>query len=83
SAMLGLLSALYRRDRIDTAQLLDQKIATVLRAYSPLHRREAAFALLQQQSSLLPALVEKLDAMTAALGQQHLAINERQLADQQ
>src|SRR5690606_7749683 len=50
SAMLGLLSALCRRERIRAAQMLDAKIGTALRLYSPLYQREENFKLLQQQT---------------------------------
>jgi hypothetical protein len=40
SAMLGLISALSRRERMLTAQLLDTRIATVLRGFSLAHQRQ-------------------------------------------
>src|SRR5690606_40226854 len=39
SAMLGLLSALCRRHRIQASQTLDARIVTALRSYSPVHQR--------------------------------------------
>ena len=82
SAMLGLLSALCRRERIDAAQLLDVKIATTLRVYSQAHQREESFRLLQRQAEVMPALVDRLQTMMAAIEHQSLALNERQLASQ-
>ncbi|MFL9860107.1 DUF802 domain-containing protein [Paraburkholderia madseniana] len=82
SAMLGLLSALCRRERIDAAQLLDVKIATTLRIYSQTHQREESFKLLQRQAEVMPTLVDRLQAMMTAIEQQSLALNERQLASQ-
>ncbi|RKF51008.1 DUF802 domain-containing protein [Paraburkholderia fungorum] len=82
SAMLGLLSALSRRERIHAAQMLDVKIATTLRIYSQTHQREASFKLLQQQAEVMPTLVDRLQAMMAAIEQQSLALNERQIASQ-
>src|SRR5690606_7370091 len=38
SAMLGLLSALCRRERVRAAQMLDTRIATTLRPYSQAHQ---------------------------------------------
>ena len=49
SAMLGLLSALVRRERIDAAQQLDAKIATTLRVHSSAHQRDESFRLLQRR----------------------------------
>ncbi|MFM0368239.1 DUF802 domain-containing protein [Paraburkholderia aspalathi] len=82
SAMLGLLSALCRRERIDAAQLLDVKIATTLRIYSQTHQREESFKLLQRQAEVMPTLVDRLQAMMTVIEQQSLALNERQLASQ-
>jgi len=80
SAMLGLLSALSRRERLQAVQLLDAKTATTLRVYSKHHQREEAFKLLQQQTELMPALVDRLQAMMTAIEQHGIATNERQLA---
>ena len=82
SAMLGLLSALYRRERIEAAQLLDVKVATTLRIYSQTHQREESFKLLQRQAEVMPALVDRLQAMMATIEQQSVASNERQIASQ-
>ncbi|MFY4046424.1 DUF802 domain-containing protein [Achromobacter xylosoxidans] len=89
SAMLGLLAALCRRDRIQAAQLLDAKAATTLRLYTQGHQREESFKLLQRQAEVLqrqaeamPALVDRLDAMMRNLEQQNHTLNERQLASQ-
>ena len=82
SAMLGLLSALCRRERIDAAQTLDVKVATTLRIYSQTHQREESFKLLQRQAEAMPTLVDRLQAMMAAIEQQSLALNERQIASQ-
>jgi hypothetical protein len=80
SAMLGLLSALCRRERLQAVQRLDVKIATTLRIHSQSHQREEAFKLLQQQTGLMPVLVDRLQTMMAAIEQQSIATNERQLA---
>lgn len=82
SAMLGLLSALCRRERIGAGQLLDVKIASALRVYSQTHQREETFKLLQRQAELLPTLVERLQMMMATIERQSLALNERQIASQ-
>ena len=83
SAMLGLLSALCRRERLQAVQALDTQIATTLRIYSHAHQREETFKLLQRQSDVMPALVDRLQAMMAALEQQSAASSERQIASQQ
>ncbi|WP_434718548.1 DUF802 domain-containing protein [Paraburkholderia sp. A1BS-2L] len=83
SAMLGLLSALCRRERIETAQRLDALSATTLRPFSHAHQRETSFALMARQADAMPKLVERLDAMMTAIERQGAALGERQLASQQ
>ena len=83
SAMLGLLSALCRRERIEAGQMLDMKIATTLRIYSQTHQREETFKLLQRQADGMPELVNRLQMMMAAIEQQNLAVNARQIASQE
>ncbi|RQH06584.1 DUF802 domain-containing protein [Paraburkholderia dinghuensis] len=83
SAMLGLMSALARRQRSEAAERLDAKIATTLRVFSHAHQREASFKLLQRQAEAMPVLVDRLQSMMQAIEQQSLALNERQIAMQQ
>ncbi|SDI47601.1 DUF802 domain-containing protein [Variovorax sp. OV700] len=82
SAMLGLASALCRRERLQAGQMLDSKIATTLRIYSETHRREASFQLLEQQAQLMPRLVDQLQAMMATMERQAQALNERLVTGQ-
>lgn len=82
SAMLGLLSALCRRERAFAVQALDAAIATTLREHSRAHQRDEAFRLLQRQVDTMPTLVEQLRATMAAIEKQSLAAHERQLAQQ-
>jgi len=83
SAALGLLSALSRRERIAVAQQLDARIATTLRAFSVAHQREQSLDLMRRQAELMPALVERLDAMMATMERQADASNARLLASQE
>jgi len=83
SAMLGLLSALVRRERLQAVQALDAKTVTTLRIHSQAHQREEAFRLLQQQAAAMPAIVDRLQAMATALEQHSAAAHERQHAEQQ
>ncbi|SIT41286.1 putative transmembrane protein [Paraburkholderia piptadeniae] len=83
SAMLGLLSALCRRERAQAAQSLDAKIATTLRVYSQGQQREDTFRLMQRQAEMMPALVDRLQTMMTAIEHQSLALNERLAASQQ
>lgn len=83
SAMLGLLAALARRARVQAVRRLDQRIAGVLQPFSRQWQREQVFGLLQRQAEQLPALVERLQAMTAALQTQAEHSAARQLEAQQ
>lgn len=83
SAMLGLLSALCRRERLQAAQALDAQIATTLRLHSHAHQREETLALLRRQAEAMPLLVDRLQAMMTTLEQQSQASAERQIASQQ
>src|SRR5690606_6398630 len=76
SAMLGLLSALLRRERVQVAQQLDARIATTLRAHSQTFQREQAF-------QLMPVLVDRLQSMMEAIEQRSAAADERLAARQQ
>ncbi|OYU97921.1 MAG: hypothetical protein CFE45_18470 [Burkholderiales bacterium PBB5] len=82
SAMLGRVSALCRRERLQAAQWLDAQIATHLRAYSLAHQREATLEAVQAQARLLPAVVDQLQALSAQMAQQGDSLNQRLLASQ-
>lgn len=82
SAMLGLLSALRRRERLRAVQLLDMQIATTLRMHSQAHQREETFKLLQRQTELMPALIGQLRTMMTSIEQHSETASERQLAGQ-
>ncbi|PTA72967.1 MULTISPECIES: DUF802 domain-containing protein [unclassified Stenotrophomonas] len=82
SAMLGLLAALLRRDRLQAVQQLDRAVAGDLHPYSQAWQRTESLRLLQAQSAALPALVDRLQAMTQTFEQHSSAANERLLAGQ-
>ncbi|MEJ2768029.1 DUF802 domain-containing protein [Mycetohabitans sp. B46] len=83
SAMLGLLSALCRHERIEVAQQLDTAIATTLRIHSSAHQRETTFQVLQRQADAMPALVDQLQTMITHIERQTRTLSEQQLAGQQ
>ncbi|MDQ9169353.1 DUF802 domain-containing protein [Oxalobacteraceae bacterium R-40] len=83
SAMLGLMSALSRRERMQAAQLLDSKIATVLRRFSLAHQRQETFRALQLQSQALPQVVDKLQAMMTQMEGMSQQLNQRLLSNQE
>ncbi len=83
SAMLGLISALCRRERLQAALLLDTRIATVLRGFSLTHQRQETFTALQRQSQALPEMVDKLQALMEQMERQSQQLNERLVAGQE
>lgn len=83
SAMLGLVSALCRRERQQTAQLLDTRIATTLRGFSLAHQRQETFTALQLQARVLPEVMVKLDAMMVQMERQSRALGERLAGEQE
>ena len=83
SAMLGLISALCRRVRLQAAQLLDNKIATTLHGFSRAHQRQQTLEAVQAQAQAQPALIETLQAMMAQMETQGREFNARMSAEQQ
>jgi len=82
SAMLGLMSALARRERQRTAQQLDAQIATTLRGFSRAHQREESLALQRAQAETMPLLLAQLQGLVVQMDRQGQALHERQLASQ-
>ena len=83
SAMLGLMSAICRRERMVVTQLLDTTIATTLRGFSLTHQRQETYQALQRQSQALPAVVDHMQAMMAQMESTSRQLNERLLSNQQ
>lgn len=67
SAMLGLMSATCRRERLQAAQALDARISGALRGFSHAHQREQMFETLQSQARVVPDAVGQLQATMQAL----------------
>ncbi len=82
SAVLGLMSALCRRERMQAGQLLDAKAASVLGGFSHTRQREQTFRALQLQSQALPQVVDKLQALMVQIEAMSEQLNQRLLANQ-
>lgn len=67
SAMLGLISSLCRRERLQAGLLLDTQIAGPLRRFSLAQERQETWRALQAQGEALPAVVDKLPAVVDKL----------------
>lgn len=82
SAMLGLMSTLSRRERYSATRLLDNKIATDLRAHSVSHQRQETFKALQIQSESMPTIADKLDVLATRIEDMSDKLGERLVANQ-
>ena len=82
SAMLGLMSAISRRERLDVVRRLDASINTVLRPFSLVHQRQETFKALQLQAHALPEVVDKLQSMMDRMEQRGQLL-DTQLLEQQ
>lgn len=83
SAMLGLASALCRRERLQAGQRLDARIAGVLRPFSLAHQRQETFRIVQANATAMPELADRLQAMLAQMARQSEAMNAQLLAGQE
>ncbi|MBT9513232.1 MAG: DUF802 domain-containing protein [Acidovorax sp.] len=83
SAMLGLLSALSRRERLAAVRLLDAHIPTLFRPFSPAHRREEMLHALQTQAQALPLIAERLQGLVEGLERRNEQLGTQLLAQQQ
>lgn len=63
SALLGLMSAIARRERLEVARLLDARAAGALLPFSLAHQRQETLRAVQSQSRLLPEVAGSLHAM--------------------
>lgn len=77
SAMLGLLSTLSRRERLQASQLLDTKAAQEMRHFSALHQQQLAFKAMQDQAKLLPSITDEFKNLANGLVQMGDQLGER------
>jgi hypothetical protein len=82
SAMLGLMSAIARRERAEVARQLDAHTATVFRPFSLAQQRQATFDALQQQAGALPAVAKQLQALMAQIDRRSEQLDEQLLSRQ-
>ena len=83
SAMLGLMAAIARRERLEVARQLEGRIATVLQPFSLTHQRQETFRAIQRQAGALPELVHRLDAMMERIEQRSRQLDEQLSARQE
>lgn len=83
SAMLGLMSALSRRERMDVSRQLDHRIATTLRPFSHAQQRDETFRALQAQAQALPDAVERLQRLMEQMDRRNEQLDAQLLSQQQ
>jgi hypothetical protein len=83
SAMLGLMSAISRRERLEVARLLDQCIAGVLLPFSLGQQRREAFRALELQAQALPQVAGQLQALMDRIEQRSAQLDQQLLERQQ
>ncbi|MDG5976072.1 hypothetical protein H010_12459 [Hydrogenophaga taeniospiralis CCUG 15921] len=82
SAMLGLMSAIARRERLDVARQLEQHTAGALRPFTATQRSDDTFAALQRQADALPQVVTQLQALMEKVERRHAQLDEQLTARQ-
>lgn len=82
SALLGLMSALARRERALAVRRLDARTATDFRAFSLAHQRQATVEALQAQARALPEVVAQLQALVAQVERRGQQLDDQLLARQ-
>lgn len=83
SAMLGLMSTLSRRERMEVLRQLDACTATVLRPFSSVHQRHETFQALQVQAQAMPLIVDRLQALMDGLERRSEHLGQQLLGQQQ
>ena len=82
SAMLGLLSAISRRERADVARVLDRHLLAEFRPFSHRHQQQQTFAAIQAQAQALPVVADRLQALMEGLEQRGQQLGTQLLAQQ-
>ncbi len=82
SAMLGLMSALCRRERLQAAQELDTRMAGPLHVFTLAHQRQETLKALQFQARALPEVAQQMQALMVQMENRNEALNAQLLAHQ-
>ncbi|MBY0463913.1 MAG: hypothetical protein K2W33_03105, partial [Burkholderiales bacterium] len=82
SAVLGLMSAVCRRERLAVVRELDARMATDFKPFTLAHQRNEAYQAMQFQAHALPDVVEALQAIVRQVDSRHQQLNEQMLARQ-
>ncbi len=83
SAMLGLLSTISRRERLQASQHLDTKLVSELAQFSSIHHQKLAFQAIQDQAQALPLVAQQLTDLAGSLGAMGDRIGDRLFENQE
>jgi len=83
SAMLGLLSNISRRERLQASRILDAKIGQELRDFSGSHQQQLAFRAMRDQASALPLVAEHLGGLLSKFDEMVERLEARLIANQE
>lgn len=82
SAMLGLLSTISRRERVQMSYLLDTKVGNELKHLSVNYQQQLAFKAIQDQADALPKVAQTLTLLAGNLEKMTQDIGENLLSSQ-
>ncbi len=83
SAMLGFISTLSRRERLQVSRQLDSRMRSVFKHYSLSHQRSKSYTAMQQQAAALPEVAQQLSELASRLGQMSDDLGNKLIAGQQ
>lgn len=82
SAMLGLMAALARSDRVRALRTLDQLAVGALHPFTPAYQRQQSYAALQRQAEAMPAAAQHLQTLIERMEHRSQQLDEQLLARQ-
>lgn len=82
SAVLGLMSAVCRRERLAAVRLLDARIATDFKPFTRAQARQGVYQAIHAQARALPDVVERLNTIVLQMESRNQHMNEQLLARQ-
>jgi hypothetical protein len=82
SALLGMMSAVCRRERLAVVRELDARMATDFKPFTLAHQRNEAYQAMQVQAKALPDVVEALQTIVRQVDSRNQLMNEQMLARQ-
>lgn len=83
SAMLGLISTLSRRQRLESSRRLDGEMAGLFQAHSLSHQRRETYAAMRSQAEALPQVAGQLGELAEQLNQHIGQLSEQLTQNQQ